>query len=49
MTTDSSGNGSAALSIAPAVAPGDLNSGQFKLSRNGGSGPVEFVTGFIVP
>jgi hypothetical protein len=49
LTTDGSGNGSAALSIAPAVSSGDLNSGQFKLSRNGATGPVEFVTGFIVP
>lgn len=44
MTTDGSGNGSAALSISPAVASGDLNSGQFKLSRDGANGPVEFVT-----
>jgi hypothetical protein len=49
LTTDGSGNGNAALSIAPAVSSGDVNSGQFKLSRNGASGPVEFVTGFIVP
>ena len=49
LTTDASGNGSAAVSISPAVKSGDINSGQFKLSRNGASGPVEFVTGFIIP
>jgi len=49
LTTDGSGNGSAALSISPIVKAGDINSGQFKLSRNGASGPVEFVTGFIIP
>ena len=49
LTTDGSGNGSAALSIQPVVKSGDVNSGQFKLSRNGASGPVEFVSGFIVP
>ena len=49
LTTDASGNGSAAVSIGPAVKSGDINSGQFKLSRNGATGPVEFVTGFIIP
>ncbi len=49
LATDSAGNGSASLSIAPAESSGSIDPGQFKLSRNGANGPVEFVTGFIVP
>lgn len=49
LTTDSSGNGSAGLSITPARSPGDVNAGQFKLSRDGANGPIEFVSAFIVP
>jgi hypothetical protein len=49
LTTDASGNGSASMSVSPAQSPGNANSGQFKLSRNGANGPVEFISGFIVP
>jgi len=49
LTTDASGSGSASISVSPAQSPGNANSGQFKLSRNGANGPLEFVSGFIVP
>ncbi len=49
LTTDGSGDGAASLSIVPAQRAGDVNAGQFKLSRDGASGPIEFVSGFLVP